>query len=103
MALRAVINVYTKGELVDYVVNDHQLVVVPGNTVWGDTWFQWYYYDTTSTATPDGDLVIKPTAVMAGGRWIKVFTSQTPADWNSTSGITQIVNKPSLATVATTG
>lgn len=103
MALRTVINVQLQSELYNFVVNDHQLMICPGMTTWGDQPFKWYYYDVNSSATDDGELVIKPTSVMGNGRWLRVDSSQTLANWTASVGLGVIQNKPSLATVATTG
>lgn len=89
-----------------------------------------YIWDNSSTATPNDDGVVKPTAVSSAGRWLRqggfysmivnadwnatsgaevIFNKptipavQVNADWGSMSGISQILNRPSLATVATSG
>lgn len=48
---------------------------------------------TVATTGSYGDLVDKPT----------IPAAQVNSDWNSNSGVSQILNKPTLATVATTG
>lgn len=42
--------------------------------------------------------------VLSGaGTWVAQTAAQVNSDWNSNSGVSQILNKPSLATVATSG
>lgn len=105
MALRDQLNVSTKSELYDYVLAHHQIVTVPGTSAIGDTDFKYYYYDTASTASDDGETVLKPTSVMMGapGRWLKLTLTQNQVDWNqATSGsIDFIKNKPSIPSAPT--
>ncbi len=82
----------------------NQTIFLMGNTTLGDQTVKWYKYDGTSTATDDGDNVIKPTSVMGAGRYIKLTDNfQIQSDWSANSGVAAILNKPSLATVATSG
>lgn len=37
------------------------------------------------------------------GKWVTIPAAQVNSDWNATSGVSQILNKPTLATVATSG
>lgn len=76
--------------------NDQQMAIIPGESTFGDTWFRWYKYDVNSSATHDGEDVIKPTSVVGNGRWLKQLNFQTPVDWNATSGYLEILNKPTL-------
>jgi len=72
-----------------------------------------YVWDWFSTNTPDDDECVKPYAPpydpMENGRWIKAdlsetnVTPQVNSDWNANSGVSAILNKPSLASVATSG
>lgn len=50
-------------------------------------------YETNKGSLGNSDLALVPL----------VIPEQVNADWNSTSGASQILNKPNLATVATTG
>lgn len=66
-----------------------------------------YVWDFYSYATPDDDEIVKPNTDDDNGRWVKdefsVTTPQVNTDWNATSGISEILNKPSLASVASSG
>ena len=62
----------------------------------------------TVTAAAAGSNVIITVTDGTGTHTYTIPTSsgeitQQPSDWNATSGVTQILNKPNLATVATTG
>lgn len=81
-------------------------------TILGFNWpvdedFAVYVWDWSSSATPDGvEVVIPTTSTENPGRWIRVdlgTPAQVNSDWNSSSGVSQILHKPTLATVATTG
>lgn len=65
-----------------------------------------FVWDPYSTVTDSNDAV-KPTVDPTdAGRWAKItidHPAQANADWTAGSGVTQVLNKPSLATVATTG
>ena len=37
-----------------------------------------YWFDDTGTGADDGDLIIKPTDVLNGGRWFKIIEGGTP-------------------------
>lgn len=69
-----------------------------------DEAFSVWAWDNLSTATPDDIEIVQP--LIGGiptGRWFKVDLDQIPqvnTDWNSTSGVTQLLNKPNLSTVA---
>lgn len=76
-----------------------------------EAWSVYLWVD-TSTATPDDtEVVASNLGDPAIGRWIRIDLSQTPqvnADWNSASGPSAVLNKPTLGTaaplnVATTG
>lgn len=96
MALRSVVTVAYQGELPNFVIQDHSIVIAPGYAAWGDQPFKWYYYDVNSSATDDGENFIKPTSVVGNGRYIKMDNAQTKGDWSSSSGYGQILNKPSI-------
>lgn len=65
-----------------------------------------YWWNDTSTETPD-DIEIVNTVILPNlGRWYKIELDQAPqinSDWNAVSGSSQILNKPTLSTVATSG
>lgn len=81
------------------------------STVMGTHWpldndftvYQWDYYSTASETLPD---VVWPTDLdtmaprVGAGRWVKVESLQTApqvnSDWTATSGVTSILNKPTL-------
>lgn len=68
--------------------------------------FSVYVWDNNSTASCDDDEIVCPVLLPASGRWYKVDLDQLPqinSDWSATSGVTQILNKPTLSTVATSG
>lgn len=67
-----------------------------------------YFFDATSTATPDGFLVLCPSIVTppAPGRWLRsVHFDQVQADWNQTNSaaIDFINNKPDLTIIVPIG
>lgn len=105
MAFRTHLNVHLQAELLGQVINDGQMVVVPGTSAWDDTTVKFYYYDVNSSATDDGENVIKPTSVLGDGRYIKLNRTQWQADWSQSNSslLDFIKNKPSFATIATTG
>lgn len=91
--LQSVYGVDERTDLTAFATNDGTIIFSNGDSARVDAPPLFYYYNTTSTATPDGDNVIKPTSVGAGaGRWIKCKFG-----YNDLSGL------PSLATVATSG
>lgn len=53
----------------------------------------------------DGQVLVKDSTQSGGLRWSSVTGSgtQVNSDWNATSGAAQILNKPTLSTVATSG
>lgn len=104
MALRNDINAQFKNDLINYnSAIDGQAYILLGNTVMGDTPTRFYYYDASSSATADGENVLSATGMGGVGRFIKLPVQEVNPDWNSSSGFSQILNKPSLAAVATSG
>lgn len=103
--VRDMFNCGTKLNLRTVVPTDEVVVAVFGDPDWNDSAPRYYYYDVNSSATDDGENVLKPTAVMGNGRFIKIPNSQTQPNWNqaTSSAIDFIKNKPTLATVATSG
>lgn len=73
-----------------------QTVRLEGNTTVGDQEVKYYKFDSLSTATDDGDNVIKPTSVSGAGRYLKMSNNaQIKPDWNATSGTNaEILNQP---------
>lgn len=98
MAFRTALNVKLKSELYNQVINTDQMVIVPGESNWDDSEFRFYYWNADSTATDDGENVIKPTAIVDAGRYIKFTKTQFKPDWNASSGLAQIQNKPTIGT-----
>lgn len=96
MALRDQLNVSTRAELYNFVMQSDQVLTVLGVSVAGDIPAELWYFNATSTATDNGTTVIKPTAIPVGnpGRYVRWIQE---ADWS------YVNNKPSFATVATTG
>lgn len=66
-----------------------------------------YVWDDTSMATPDDNHIVQPTiGGITTGRWYKVDLDTVPqinSDWNSITGVAQILNKPVLSTIAISG
>lgn len=86
----------------------HLLAIVLGPDYPLDEAVDFYDWVGTSTATPDDYNYVKPdfTAFNTMGRWVKVdldIPPQVNTDWNSTGGPANILNKPVLSTVATSG
>lgn len=67
--------------------------------------FAAYNWDSFSTATADDFNAVAPAypAFATTGRWLRSANYQVQADWNASIGYAHILNKPSLATVATSG
>jgi len=96
MALRNDINAETKSDLTAYNgATDGQAYILLGESSPGDTPVRIYYYKSASTATVDGENVLDATG-MGVGRFLKNPVQQINADWNSTSGSSQILNKPAI-------
>lgn len=91
----------------EYPTDHYMLVLIGDNPDPTEGKARFYTFDYTSTATPDDNSVIKPNfpSFNTMGRWIKVPLPgmQTNTDWNAISGAAQLLNKPTLATVATSG
>lgn len=65
-----------------------------------------YVWDDTSLAACDDNEIVCPFIPLTGGRWYKVDLDQVPqanTDWDAISGVTEILNKPTFSTVATSG
>ena len=68
----------------------------------GDGLGRFYSWSSSSSATPNGGTVIAPNA--GSGRWLAFGgPAQVQADWSALSGLAQILNKPTLAAIATSG
>lgn len=137
MAIRDRLNAL-QADFYNFVMQNGQVMDMSGASTTGDIAVQCWYFDANSMATDNGTTVIRPNAIPAGnpGRYLKwiqesdwnytvnkptlatVATSgsyndlsnqptipaaQVNCDWNSVSGVSQLLNKPSLAAVATTG
>lgn len=96
--LRDMLNIGTQANLYNYVVTDEVVVGCYGSSAWGDIVPKYYYYDTTSTATDDGENVIKPTSVMGAGRYLKLGNAQYVADWSQSDANAYdfVKNKPTI-------
>jgi phage-related tail fiber protein len=103
MAFRTALNVKLKSELYNQIINTDQMVIVPGESNWDDAEFRFYYWSADSTATDDGENVIKPNAIVDAGRYIKFTKTQHKSDWSASSGLAQILNKPSIGSVTSVG
>lgn len=91
--LQSVYDVDVRTDLTAFATNDGTVIFSNGNSTREDAPPLFYYYSVTSTATPDGDNVIKPTSVGAGaGRWLK-----------RKFGYGDLSDLPSLAAVALSG
>lgn len=94
-------------DLVSLAPGDGTIIISNGNSTRADAAPLFYYYDAASTATDNGDTVIKPTAVGVGaGRWLKRHWSYNDlADLPSlfSGAYNDLSGKPSLAAVATSG
>lgn len=91
-----------------YATNDMSngvVITVEGNTTRYDIPCTTYVFDTSSTATDDGFNVIQPTARVGAGRWLRQNMAQLQGNWtqSTSTALDYITNKPSLATVATSG
>lgn len=111
MALRDYLNVSTRSELYNFVMQSDQCLLVLGITVAGDIPAEVWYFAAASTATDNGTTVIKPTSIPGGNpgrylRWIQesdwnytlnqptIPAAQVNSDWSAVSGVAQILNKP---------
>lgn len=103
--MRDCLNIGARNDLYNYVVTDETTAVVGGISAYDDAIIEFWHYDVNSSATDNGTTVIKPTSVMGNGRWLILDKTQAQADWTegSSSAKTYITNKPSLASVATSG
>lgn len=105
MSLQIFVGADLKADLYVQALATGQGLILLGETVIGDSPLRYYVYDPTSSVTDDGENFIKPTGIVGNGRFIKQNSALWKADWtqsNSTSP-DYIQNKPTLATVATTG
>lgn len=96
MSVRDYLNVSTRAEMYNFVMQSDQAWISLGVSATGDAPSELWYFSATSTATDNGTTVIKPTAIMSGspGRYLRHIQE---SDWNSTN------NKPTLSSVATSG
>lgn len=69
--------------------------------------YSMYVWDDTSEEPIDEPNILKPTQDPTdNGRWLKVDIASLPqvnTDWDASSGISQILNKPVFSAIATTG
>ena len=70
--IRDHLNVDLQVSLYDYVLSTAQAVTVIGISATGDITPKFYQYDANSSATDDGENVIKPTSVVGNGRFLKL-------------------------------
>lgn len=84
--LRDQLNIGTQANLYNYVITDEAVVSVFGVSSWGDITPKYYRYDVTSTATDDGENVIKPNSVMGAGRYLKITYTQYTSELTNDSG-----------------
>jgi len=73
MPLQSFLKVSIKSELYSVIIAHDQKISLLGETVVRDTPMRMYIYDETSVLTPDGESIIRPTAIAMGspGRYIK--------------------------------
>lgn len=110
MALRNDLNAEVKNDLVTYNgATDGQAYILLGETVRGDTPVRFYYYNSTSSATVDGENILNATG-MGAGRFIKMAVQEinliSPTFNNSPSVTIQTVanaaNGSQISTTKTT-
>jgi len=96
MALRDYLNVSTRSELYNFVMQSDQCLLVLGISVAGDIPAEVWYFAAGSTAVDDGVTVIRPTSIPVGnpGRYLRAIQESS---WSTTTG------KPSFSTVASSG
>lgn len=84
--------------------SDGQGANLNGETVIGDQSVRYYTWAASSTATDDGENILRPTAIGAGspGRWLKWDRTQKQADCNqaTSTALDYIKNKPSISGVS---
>lgn len=71
--MRDCLNDGTRSTMLNYVLTDETIVVVGGINAWGDAPVEIWYYDVNSSATHDGETVIKPSSVMGNGRFLRLI------------------------------
>ncbi len=88
-----------KQDLYDTSLGDQTPITLLGETVAGDVPARLYIYVLASTATDDGENVIKPTAIVSNGRWIKSSWAQFQSDMNESNSASPkyIQNKPTYS------
>lgn len=97
----------TKSDLYAHSGSENAPAILMGESVAGDVPLRMYWFNLASTASDDGESVIKPTAVSANGRWIKASWASTAiqANWTQASSgdPSYIQNKPVNATTSVSG
>lgn len=81
------------------VSNDSLLATILGLNYPIDEAYAIYVWDNDSTATPDNVEIVAPTVGSSIGRWFHTDLQSIPqinSDWNATSGVAQILNKPTI-------
>lgn len=101
MAMRNDLSAEIKSDLINYngAVQGTAYIVL-GDTVLADSNLRFYYYSSTSTATPDGEFVLAATGMGGTGRFIKIQAAGagTGITFNATSAV--ITNSSPDQTVA---
>jgi microcystin-dependent protein len=106
MATRVYNGSEVKADLYARIPGDGEMEILLGDTAISDSPFSFWQYDASSSATDDfAGGVIKPTAQMSNGRWLRRGYYNVMGDWSQSTSTEQsyIQNKPTLATVAISG
>jgi len=116
MSVRDYLNLERRSDLRDWVFQNGQAIAVIGVSSLADIPLETWYFDETSMAFDDGTdnaTAFKPNdiTITDPGRYLKTMVlsdwdkminkptipaAQINCDWNSNSGVSQLLNKPSL-------
>jgi microcystin-dependent protein len=70
------LNFRLKAHMVGAIATNGQIALLSGESAFVDQDLRVYWYDATSNAADDGEIIVKPTAVGSGaGRYIKIYTA----------------------------
>lgn len=103
MAFHNVNQADTLADLKTLVAADGQIMILWSNTTLGDISPYWYIYVSSSSATDNYPDVVKPTAVVGNGRYIRTDLNQVQPDWSegNSAALAYVRNKPTIPSTTT--